>query len=262
MNLFVILSALFCIPYCSAHGIRSPPPLHAEFEDWTECIGNLEGWQWDRCSINDAVVWTSMAFGHMRVAGILPPRAMGGHIQYAPFTAEHPFLVSIQSPENGMKFFFPPMAFSVYIQSEVLLSSLWNPKMSLFLSSHGYKMSWIEQFTHAAFDCDCNDTVTLSDGVLIFKSNTEYLVDNLMFHGVEDALFPWPLSSDVEWLNAHTTIEPHITGSKDASIFYGALSWNNSFAIANDRPKTQTSVMETNSPKRAFATLGASQKSR
>ncbi len=196
-----------------------------------------------------AVVWTSTAFGHMGF-GHESGRTIGSHVQYTPFTQEQPFLVSLQSQEHGTRFALPPMMFSVYIQSEILQSSsMWHSKMTLLLENGlGLVEQSVENF---AFKCDCNDTVTWRDGVLIFKTNTEYLTDNLVFHGYEHMLFEQPLASGVHWLDAHASIESH-----SAVHTIGIeLSWSCRFAIAHERPTKTLDATEISSPKRAFARL-------
>ena len=252
-HLFVMLSTLFYVSYCSAYRVRSPPPLHAEFSsaDW-QCTGHLDGWRWDRCSVEYAVVWTSTAFGHIGF-GHESGRTIGSHVQYTPFTQEQPFLVSLYSQEHGIRFALPPMMFSVYIQSEILQSSsLWNSKMTFLLENGS---NWVEQSAEKiAFKCDCNDTVTRLDDVLIFKTNTEYLTDNLVFygsHGHVHMLFEQPLSSGVYWLDAHASIESH-----SAVHTIGIeLSWSCRFAIAYERPTETLDATAISSPKRAFARL-------
>ncbi len=121
-HLFVTLSMLFYVSYCSAYCVRSPPSLHAEFSsaDW-QCTGHLDGWRWDRCSIEYAMVWNSTAFGHIGFYGE-SGCTIGSHVQYTPFTKEQHFLVSLQSQEHGTRFALQPMMFSVHIQSEILQS--------------------------------------------------------------------------------------------------------------------------------------------
>jgi hypothetical protein len=256
-QLFATVSTLLlCIPFCSAYRIRSPPPLHAEFRtsEW-ECIGKFDGWQWDRCALEHAVLWTSSAFGHMGFKGDrVSHHTMGGHVQYTPFTAEHPFLLTFQNSDDiGRIFTLPPSVFSVYIQSEVLQSTMWNPKMTSLLESEA---GWIDLMFHASFYCDGNHTVDILDGALILHSNTEYLLDNVIVQGIEHSLFAEPLSSDVYWLNMHTSLEAHTAGPKSTSQVAASISWSNSFAVAYEPPKTHTfAKTQKRSPIRAFAGL-------
>lgn len=73
-----------------------PPPLKLLTAASVGCSGSLQGWLWDRCLLDDAVVWSAITFGHNAISYmVFPPRgAIGGHIQYSPFTAEHPFIIN------------------------------------------------------------------------------------------------------------------------------------------------------------------------
>jgi hypothetical protein len=182
-----------------------------------------------------------MGFGHKS------GHTIGGHVQYTPFTQEQPFLVSLQSHEGGMRFALPPMMFSVYIQSEIpQSSSVWNSTMTLLLG-HGFGL--LENVANVIFKCECNDTVTRLDDVHIFKTNTEYLADNLVFHGYTNMLFEHPLSSGVYWLEAHASMQAAVR------TIGTELVWSRKFAIAHERPAKTVDAAESDSRKRAFARL-------
>jgi hypothetical protein len=261
----------FFIICCLAYEIRSPPPFQEIISAPASCSGRLRGWQWDRCSIDGAVVWTAMAFGHNSIAGpggrvYGAPHTMGGHIQYSPFTAEQPFILNFDTHANSQQtFHLPPMVFSVYIQSEVLHSLLWHPKMTIFLSvldnpssEDDFESGWRELTAHALFDCDCNATGTLRDGLLSFKTNTEYTADNLMFSAFRD-MFPEVPISEVYWLNARANVEAHVSHSTD-DIFFStsSLMWELEIAVAFNHPKlphARSHKKAIATPKRALARL-------
>jgi hypothetical protein len=226
------------------------------------CSGRLHGWRWDRCSIDDAVLWTAMAFGHNSISGYPAPHSMGGHIQYSPFTAEQPFIVNFDSHANSQQTFqLPPMVLSVYIQSEVLHSLVWNPKVTMFLhipsNDDDFESGWQELTTHALFDCDCNDPGTLRDGLLSFQTNTEYTADNLMFSAFR-GIFPEMPLSEIYWLNARANVEAHVSHSTDDFFFSTrSLMWEFDFAVAFNHlklPHARSHKART-TPKRAHARL-------
>ena len=138
-----LFALCFCILRCSAFGIRSPPPLYGDITAAQECSGHLDGWKWNRCVLDGAVVWTAAAFGHMQVSTVAAnvtgfgfPSTMGSHVQYTPFSIKQPFAVSGDSLESqSIKQQLPPIVFALYIQSEVLKSSLWNQTMTCLLDA-------------------------------------------------------------------------------------------------------------------------------
>jgi hypothetical protein len=254
-HLYTPLTFLLHILHCSAYRIRSPPPLLADFGGSTwECNGKIDGWHWDRCSLDHAVLWTSSAFGHKGFKGDrVSHYTMGGHVQYTPFTAEHPFLLSFESHEDGRKFSLPPIFFSVYIDSDVQQSYMWNPKMTVLLDSDA---GWVENILKAEFHCDSSQAVEILDGALILRTNTEYLLDNVVLQGFEHSLFPERMPSHIYWLNAHATLEAQIAGPDSTSQAATSISWTNSFAVAHQRPETQTvATTQKSSATRAFAGL-------
>jgi len=247
LYLFILLRASF-ISTCSAAGIRSPPPWKELASASVGCNGALHGWLWDRCSLDDAVVWTAIAFGHHAISYmVFPPHAIGGHIQYSPFTADHPFIINFNenSDVDRKTFHLPPLVVSVYIQSKSQRPTYWNSTMTLRLTPiddvERGKFDFSEIRIRAAFNCDCNDTVTYGEDMLMFRSNTEYTADNIIFLGPR-GIFPEIMASAVYWVNVLAFMEPHALMPTDVPFprpTDSSVLWSLDFAVANDDPKAQ-----------------------
>jgi hypothetical protein len=276
MRCFQPTASLFalclCIARCLAFGIRSPPPLHKDIASSEECSGRLDGWQWNRCVLDDAVVWTAATFGHMQVsmhAGLIPSDVMGSHVQYTPFSRKQPFLLSkdgIQS--QSIKQQLPPMVFALYIQSEVLRSWLWKPVMTClldFVDEEGTNpdVGWMEMTVRPKFhhnrtsmpEYGNNGDVLMND-VLSFNSNTEYITDNIVWHSFGQ-IFPQKHTSDeVYLLNVEANIQLFDVRSSNRQFFGPVLTWSVHFHVAFDRliiPGSLERAMV--SPKRSHAKL-------
>ncbi len=250
------LSTLLYAASCTAHVIRSPPPLHSQFSDaeWA-CSGHRDGWRWDRCSVDGAVLWTAMAFGHIGFSHE-SSNSMGRHVQYTPFTEQLPFVVSLQSHELGERFALPPMLLAVYIQDEQQRSLSWDAKLTLFLERGA---GWIEQTTMVAFKSD-GDAAPRQGDALIFKTNTEYIADNLLFHAFSNMLFIQPLEPGVYWLSLHASLEP-LTHARPLGT---DVQWHSQLpiayrraALASPSPALSPELDRTgrSSIRRAFASL-------
>ena len=270
-----LFALCFCIARCSAFGIRSPPPLHGDIAASQECSGRLDGWQWNRCVLDDAVVWTAVTFGHMQVstaAGLIPSNVMGSHVQYTPFSLKQPFLVSEDGVgSQSIKQQLPPLVFALYIQSEVLQSSLWKPDMICLLDFVDEErtdpnVGWMEmifrpQFCHNRTcmpEYGNNGGDVLRNDVLSFNSNTEYITDNIILHSFGEA-FPQKHTSDqVYMLNIEANIALFDVRSSNRQFFGPVLTWSMHFPVAFDRPIISQSgsheqAMAT--PKRSHAKL-------
>jgi hypothetical protein len=265
MHQIIIIMILSITSTCIAAGIRSPPPLKLLTAASVGCSGSLQGWLWDRCLLDDAVVWTAIAFGHHAITYmVFPPRgAIGGHIQYSPFTAERPFIINFNenSDADSKTFHLPPAVVSVYIQSNLQQQTFWNPKMTLRMTSiddaDRGKFEFSEMWVRSAFNCDCNDTVTYAgpgeqvpgvegvvagDGVLKFSSNTEYMADNIIFVG-HRGIFAEVTASAVYWVNIQAFLAPHTLMPAGSHILPpsetdSSVLWSLDFAVANDEPIT------------------------
>lgn len=249
--MYQIIIIVSIISTCLAAGIRSPPPLKLLTATTVGCSGSLQGWLWDRCLLDNAVVWTAIAFGLNAISYmVFPPRgSIGGHIQYSPFTAEHPFIINFNenSDADRKTFHLPPVVVSVYIQSKLQQHTFWNPTMTLRMTpiddvDRG-TFEFTEMWLRAAFNCACNDTVAYGEEVLKFSSNTEYVADNIVFVG-QRGIFAEVTPSAAYWVNIQAFLAPHTLMPAGAHILPpsgtdSSVLWSLDFAVANDEPKAQ-----------------------
>jgi hypothetical protein len=268
-----LFALCFCIFRCSAFGIRSPPPLHGDIAaSQEECSGHLDGWQWNRCMLDGAVVWTAAAFGHMQVSNSVGsgfPSTMGSHVQYTPFSLEQPFAVSGDSLESqSIKQQLPPIVFALYIQSEVLQSSLWNSTMTCVLDAAIDKdhadldLGWIDfrifprfRYNLASMPAHGNNGDDMGVDVLRFNSNIEYVTDNILLNSFGQ-MFSKQQASGVSMLNIEANIAPFVERSSKNQVPGPSLTWSIHFAVEVDGPnipKSGSHEQTIGSPKRSFA---------
>ena len=270
----LLLSPLFVTMCCTAHLIQSPPPVHAAKESVAasaECRGRFAGWQWDKCSLDNATVWTAVAFGHVNMTPGQPaPRTMGTHIQYSPLTRQLPHMVNFDRKDVVQ---LPPMVLALYFESETDHSSLWKPEIKLVYDvelcesennailpeeEEAFKSQWYEMTVDGIFGifaCACNQTAILRDSLQSFMPNTEYIADNLMGH-VPKSVFPEMMepAAGCFWVNVDASISSSSTASEAAA----AVAWHASFAVSFDHKTTSRSKENANSisnvaPKRSGA---------
>jgi hypothetical protein len=269
-----LLALCLFICHCKAFGIRSPPPLNQldVIAASKGCTGLLDGWKWNRCMLDGAIIWTAVAFGHMQVStalGFQLPNFLGSHVQYAPLSLKQPFIVSrdglgIQSVKQQL----PPLVFALYIQSEELESSLWSPFMTcelecqfestgsdendigssewLLRSKFRSNLTVVHQYTEHGF--------AVGQDVLRIVSNTEYVFDNVILHSFGPT-FPSHLPLNQVYL---VNIYAHMkaSSSQDQSISDVAMTWIIQCAVAFDRQQTPPTISPPPAtPKRAFANL-------
>ena len=148
--------------------------------------------------LDDAVVWTAVTFGHMQVSMAverMPSNVMGSHVQYTPFSLKRPFLVSSDGIRGqSIKQQLPPMVFSLYIQSEVVQSSLLKPVVTClldFVNEDGAdpNLAWMEMNAYAKFRHNRTSMPDYENGMDVLRndslrihSNTEYIADNILLH--------------------------------------------------------------------------------
>jgi hypothetical protein len=256
LRAFVSVSVVLLVMFSQqTAAIRSPPPIE-ELKTASGCSGSLHGWQWERCVIDDAVIWTALAFGHNAISYmVFPPHRLGAHIQYTPFSAEHPFVVDFEDEPDvaRQKFSLPPIVAAVYIQSDAVPSTLWSADMTLQLTSSEGEIGSYSSVTvsNQAFHCDCNNTQALRDGILDFRSNIEYTADNILVLGLR-GIFPDEMDSGVHWVNVRASIEPHVTPFAASGNFHRSVAsnllWSLDFAVATHRPKAAAAQLPHKAP--------------
>jgi len=223
--------------------------------------------------LDGAVVWTAVAFGHMQVAsnanGFGFPSTMGSHVQYSPFSLKQPFAVSGDGLESqSIKQQLPPIVFALYIQSEVLQSSLWNSTMTCLLDTAIDKdhadldLGWIELFLSprfrnnlASMPAHGNNGDDFGIDVLRFNSNIEYVADNIILNSFGQ-MFSKRQASEVYMLNIVANIAPFVKRSSKNQVSGPSLTWSMHFAVEVDQPKIPKSgshEQAIGSPKRSFA---------
>jgi hypothetical protein len=265
----------FCVGacLCQAFGIRSPPPLNQRdvISASIGCTGFLDGWKWDRCVLDDTVVWTAVAFGHMQIStalGFQPPNFLGSHVQYAPFSLEQPFILSRDGLGNrSVRQQLPPLVFSLFIQSEVLESSFWSPIMTCEIDSAGDEdngIGWsqvelLSQFRSnlTVVPQDTKHGFAVGQNVLRIVSNTEYVFDNVILHSF-GPIFPSQLPlNQVHLLSIDAHIQLHEASSSQYQPLSDlAMTWSIQCAVAFDRRQTLPSISPPSAaPKRPFANL-------
>jgi hypothetical protein len=182
-------------------------------------------------------------------AGLTPPNSMGRHVQYTPFSVEQPFILS-QDMLHGktVKQQLPPLTFAIYVQSEVLLSSLWSPVMTILLEIANQEGSdpssdWIELVANAKFRHNLasvpayeNDGDVLQNGAMRLHPNTEYIADNIILAQF-GSIFPLHHKpNDVFLLHIEASILPLEARSFKPQVAGLAIAWGINFSVAFDRP--------------------------
>ena len=238
-----LASIWFLACCCAAFEIRSPPPLQdgkAIVASAGNCKGSLRGWQWDKCALNDGIVWTALAFGHTNISGKPAPRTLGQHIQYSPFTCQQPYIGSFDQDDE---LHLPPMVLAVYIESETSLSFVWKPVLRFFFDedNFGNPHEIIHHLSLNSFSCQRGDPVTVRDGFLNLGANTEYVVDNLLMSVTKSWLLKGRRpSSGCLLLNIDVRLEPF---SEPEAVFdtIGSVSWISTITLAFGRNATSPS---------------------
>jgi hypothetical protein len=236
--MLVFAPLLLILSLCAAFVVRSPPPIRdadAIVAPSVLCKGRHFGWQWDKCSVDGAIIWTSVAFGHVNMSGNPPPRTMGKHIQYSPFTREQPYIGSL---DRNNEVQLPPMVFAIYMQSHASLSFVWRSRMRLFFDFEDYDADFEIALDTSGnpFACDCDYATTAHNGSLTLHTNTEYVMDNVLAHLlIEPEWYSAGIAADdCNLVNVDVILEP-ATASGPSAVSIGSVSWNARFAIAFNR---------------------------
>lgn len=236
-----LVALWFVSSCCEANIIFSPPPLQDGkriIASSVSCKGRLQGWQWNKCSIPDAVAWTSAAFGHANFSEYSytkHPRTMGQHIQYSPLTCQQPYMGKFDLNDD---LHLPPMVLAVYLESPLSQTLLWKSEMilSFVVEMYDNYLDLSLDLRRTSFTCDCEDPATYKNGSLSLATNTEYILDNVLTHLSKPvfAEYPgYPIGAECFLIN----VGAHISAEKadENSYIHRSVDWDFSFAVAIDR---------------------------
>ena len=197
-------------------------------------------------------VWTRQHLGKASCSG--------QHIQYSPFTCQQPYIGSFDQDDELQ---LPPMVLAVYLESETSPSFVWKPVLRLFFDyeDDGSYLEMITDLSSNSFSCDCDDPVTVRDGVLKLGANTEYIMDNVLLHVTKHLFLEGPHQkkfqppSDCFLFNVDASLVP-LSTLEAFSETRGSVSWGLSFALALGRDSpSHTREKSVRSQKRHYANL-------